>query len=86
MPLHPFILITDLVRPTLQHQTQRSPALSVEEQCLIALHFYMWSFYQVTGDKMGVRKATVSNVVKAMSVALDSLINPFVSFAKDSSD
>uniref|UniRef100_A0A672MIS7 DDE Tnp4 domain-containing protein n=1 Tax=Sinocyclocheilus grahami TaxID=75366 RepID=A0A672MIS7_SINGR len=51
--------IADLVRPTLQHQTQRSHALSVEEQCLITLHFY------------------------AMSVALGSLINQFVSFPKD---
>lgn len=76
--------IADLVRPTLQHQTQRSHALSVEEQCLIALRFYACgTFYQVIGDNMGVRKATVSNVVKAMSVALGSLINQFVSFPKD---
>ena len=32
---------------------------------------------------MGVRKSTVSNVVKAVSVALGSLINQFVSFRKD---
>lgn len=71
--------IADLVRPTLQHQTQRSHALSVE-----ALRFYTCgTFYQVIGDNMGVRKATVSNVVKAMSVALGSLINQFVSFPKD---
>uniref|UniRef100_A0A671PLS5 Putative nuclease HARBI1 n=1 Tax=Sinocyclocheilus anshuiensis TaxID=1608454 RepID=A0A671PLS5_9TELE len=76
--------IADLVRPTLQHQTQRSHALSVEEQCLITLCFYACgTFYQVIGDNMGVRKATVSNVVKAMSVALGSLINQFVSFPKD---
>ncbi|KAK9980270.1 hypothetical protein ABG768_013646 [Culter alburnus] len=76
--------IADLVRPTLQHQTQRSHALSVEEQCFIALHFYACgTFYQVIGDNMGVRKSTVSNVVKAMSVALGSLINQFVSFPKD---
>uniref|UniRef100_A0A672NAP9 Putative nuclease HARBI1 n=1 Tax=Sinocyclocheilus grahami TaxID=75366 RepID=A0A672NAP9_SINGR len=76
--------IADLVRPTLQHQTKRSHALSVEEQCLIALRFYACgTFYQVIGDNMGVRKATVSNVVKAMSVALGSLINQFVSFPKD---
>uniref|UniRef100_A0A3B3S7Y3 Putative nuclease HARBI1 n=1 Tax=Paramormyrops kingsleyae TaxID=1676925 RepID=A0A3B3S7Y3_9TELE len=67
-----------------QHQTQRSHALSVEEQCLIALRFYACgTFYQVIGDNMGVRKTTVSNVVKAMSVALGSLINQFVYFPKD---
>ncbi|KAL0153038.1 hypothetical protein M9458_051637 [Cirrhinus mrigala] len=76
--------IADLVRPALQHQTQRSHALSVEEQCLIALRFYACgTFYQVIGDNMGVRKTTVSNVVKAMSVALGSLINQFVYFPKD---
>ncbi|ROI81792.1 Protein ANTAGONIST OF LIKE HETEROCHROMATIN PROTEIN 1 [Anabarilius grahami] len=76
--------IADLVRPTLQHQTQRSHALSVEEQCLIALCFYACgTFFQVIGDNMGVRKATVSNVVTAMSVALGSLINQFVSIPKD---
>ncbi len=32
--------IADLVRPTLQCQTQRSHSLSVKEQCLIALRFY----------------------------------------------
>nr|XP_023668356.1 putative nuclease HARBI1 [Paramormyrops kingsleyae] len=76
--------IADLVRPTLQHQNQRSHVLSVEEQCLIALRFYACgTFYQVIGDNMGVRKTTVSNVVKAMSVALGSLINQFVYFPKD---
>ncbi|KAM4531402.1 putative nuclease HARBI1 [Odontesthes bonariensis] len=76
--------IADLVRPTLQHKTQRSHALSVEEQCLIALRFYACgTFYQVIGDNMGVDKSTVSNVVKVVSVALGSLINQFVSFPKD---
>uniref|UniRef100_A0A672LWG1 Putative nuclease HARBI1 n=1 Tax=Sinocyclocheilus grahami TaxID=75366 RepID=A0A672LWG1_SINGR len=65
--------IADLVRPTLQHQTQRSHALSVEEQCLIALRFYACgTFYQVIGDNMGVRKATVSNVVKAIQLRLST--------------
>ncbi|KAI2642376.1 hypothetical protein H4Q32_025445 [Labeo rohita] len=74
--------IAGLVRPTLQHQTQRSHALSVEEQCLIDLRFYACgTFYQVIGDNMGVRKTTVSNVVKTMS--LGSLINQFVYFPKD---
>ncbi|KAM4540107.1 putative nuclease HARBI1 [Odontesthes bonariensis] len=72
------------VRPTLQHKTQRSHALSVKEQCLIALHFYACgTFYQVIGDNMGVDKSTVSNMVKVVSVALGSGINQFVSFPKD---
>lgn len=76
--------IADLVRPTLQHQTQRSHALSVEKQCLISLCLYACgTFYQVIGDSVEVRKTTVSNLVKAMSVALGSLINQFVYFPKD---
>uniref|UniRef100_A0A8C4RKX6 Putative nuclease HARBI1 n=1 Tax=Erpetoichthys calabaricus TaxID=27687 RepID=A0A8C4RKX6_ERPCA len=76
--------IADLVRPKLQHKTKRSHALSVEEQCLIALRFYAsGTFYQVVGDNMGVDKSTVSNVVKAVSVELASLVNEFVSFPKD---
>lgn len=66
----------ELVRPTLQCQTQRSHALSVEEQCSIALCFYACrTFHQVIGDNMGMKKSTVSNVVKTVSVALGSLIN-----------
>uniref|UniRef100_A0A8C4X4H0 Putative nuclease HARBI1 n=1 Tax=Erpetoichthys calabaricus TaxID=27687 RepID=A0A8C4X4H0_ERPCA len=46
--------IADLVRPKLQHKTKRSHALSVEEQCLIALRFYAsGTFYQVVGDNIG---------------------------------
>ena len=63
---------------------QRSRALSVAEHRLIALRFYTYgTFHQVIGDNMGERKSTVSNVVKALSVALVSLINQFVSFLKD---
>uniref|UniRef100_A0A8C4S229 Putative nuclease HARBI1 n=1 Tax=Erpetoichthys calabaricus TaxID=27687 RepID=A0A8C4S229_ERPCA len=76
--------IAELVRPKLQHKTKRSHALSVEEQCLIALRFYAnGTFYQVVGDNIGVDKSTVSNVVKAVSVELASLVNEFVSFPKD---
>uniref|UniRef100_A0A8C4RFS1 DDE Tnp4 domain-containing protein n=1 Tax=Erpetoichthys calabaricus TaxID=27687 RepID=A0A8C4RFS1_ERPCA len=73
-----------LLKGFLQHKTKSSHALSVEEQCLIALRFYAsGTFYQVVGDNMGVDKSTVSNVVKAVSVELASLVNEFVSFPKD---
>uniref|UniRef100_A0A8C4SZ38 Putative nuclease HARBI1 n=1 Tax=Erpetoichthys calabaricus TaxID=27687 RepID=A0A8C4SZ38_ERPCA len=49
-----------------------------------ALRFYAsGTFYQVVGDNMGVDKSTVSNVVKAVSVELASLVNEFLSFPKD---
>uniref|UniRef100_A0A3B1KB30 DDE Tnp4 domain-containing protein n=1 Tax=Astyanax mexicanus TaxID=7994 RepID=A0A3B1KB30_ASTMX len=51
--------------------TRRSHSLSVEEQVLIALRFYAsGTFYQVVGDNVGVDKSTVSNVAKAVSIAL----------------
>ncbi|XP_070844131.1 putative nuclease HARBI1 [Chaetodon trifascialis] len=76
--------IADFVRPKLQRRTQRSHSLSVEEQVLIALCFYAsGTFYQVVGDNIGVDKSTVSDVVKAVSIALASLVNQFVSLPKD---
>ena len=45
------IKYADLIRPTLQHQTQRSHALSMKEQCLITLSFYAsGTFHQVIGE------------------------------------
>nr|XP_055023917.1 putative nuclease HARBI1 [Misgurnus anguillicaudatus]XP_055024930.1 putative nuclease HARBI1 [Misgurnus anguillicaudatus] len=41
------------------------------------------TFYQVVGDNIGVDKSTVSDVVKAVSIALASLVNQFVSFPND---
>ncbi|XP_056608251.1 putative nuclease HARBI1 [Triplophysa dalaica] len=76
--------IADLVRPKLQRRTRRSHSLSVEEQVLIALRFYAsGTFYQVVGDNIGVDKSTVSDVVKAVSIALAILVNQFVSLPKD---
>uniref|UniRef100_A0A8C7X4L8 DDE Tnp4 domain-containing protein n=1 Tax=Oryzias sinensis TaxID=183150 RepID=A0A8C7X4L8_9TELE len=60
------------------------PNLSVEQQVLIGLPFYASvTFYQVVGDNIGVDKSTVSDVVKAVSIALASLVNQFVSFPND---
>ena len=68
-------------------RTQRSHSLSVEEQVLIGLRFYAsGTFYQVVGDSIGVNKSTVSDVLKAVSIALASLVNQFVSFPKDCPD
>uniref|UniRef100_A0A3P9JC02 Putative nuclease HARBI1 n=1 Tax=Oryzias latipes TaxID=8090 RepID=A0A3P9JC02_ORYLA len=76
--------IADLVRPKLQRRTRRSHSLSVEQQVLIGLRFYAsGTFYQVVGDNIGVDKSTVSDVVKAVLIALASLVNQFVSFPND---
>ncbi|ROL50235.1 Protein ALP1-like [Anabarilius grahami] len=76
--------LVNLLRPKLQHRTQRSHGLSVEDQSLIALRFYACgTFYQVVGDYMGVVKSAVCDVVRDVSIALASLVNEFVSFPKD---
>uniref|UniRef100_A0A8C7XMM8 Putative nuclease HARBI1 n=1 Tax=Oryzias sinensis TaxID=183150 RepID=A0A8C7XMM8_9TELE len=76
--------IADLVRPKLQRRTRRSHSLSVEQQVLIGLRFNAsGTFYQVVGDNIGVDKSNVSDVVKAVSIALASLVNQFVSFPND---
>ncbi|XDV16252.1 hypothetical protein PO909_016048 [Leuciscus waleckii] len=76
--------LVNLLRPNLQHRTQRSHGLSVEDQILIALRFYACgTFYQVVGDYMGVVKSAVCDVVRDVSIALASLTNEFVSFPKD---
>uniref|UniRef100_A0A3B3HZE4 Putative nuclease HARBI1 n=1 Tax=Oryzias latipes TaxID=8090 RepID=A0A3B3HZE4_ORYLA len=76
--------IADLVRPKLQRRTRRSHSLSVEQQVFIDLRFYVsGTFYQVVGDNIGVDKSTVSDVVKAVSIALASLLNQLVSFPND---
>uniref|UniRef100_A0A665TUD3 DDE Tnp4 domain-containing protein n=1 Tax=Echeneis naucrates TaxID=173247 RepID=A0A665TUD3_ECHNA len=57
---------------------------SVVEQVLITLRFYAsGTICQIVGDNIGVDKSTVSDVVKAVSVALASLVNQSVSLPKD---
>ncbi|KAK2864907.1 hypothetical protein Q7C36_004061 [Tachysurus vachellii] len=58
--------------------------LSVEEQVLIGLRFCAsGTFYKVVDDNIGVDKSTVSDVVKAVSIALANLVNQSVSLPKD---
>lgn len=58
--------------------------MSVEEQGLIALCFCAsGTFYQIVGDNIRVDKSTVSDVVKAVSIALASLVDQYVSLSKD---
>ncbi|KAM8831637.1 LOW QUALITY PROTEIN: putative nuclease HARBI1 [Spinachia spinachia] len=77
--------LVNLLRPKLQHRTQRSHGLSVEDQIFIALRFYACgTFYQVVGDYyMGVVNSAVCNVVRDVSIVLASLVNEFVYFPKD---
>lgn len=58
--------------------------MPVEALVLIVLCFYAsGTYYQVVDDNIGVDKSTVGDVVKAVSIALASLVTQFVSLPKD---
>ena len=60
-------LIEDEVRPI----AKRNHSVSTEEQLVVALRFYAsGSFLQVIGDTHGYDKATVSRIVRRVSLAL----------------
>ena len=70
-------LIEDEVRP----MTQRNRAISTEEQLVIALRFFAsGSFLQVIGDTHGYDKATVSRIVRRVSLALANKHETWVKF------
>ena len=61
--------------------TTAAQNLTVEEQVLIALRIYTCgAFYQVITDGMGFHTTTMSEVVTAVSTALASLLELFVTF------
>ena len=60
-------LIEDEVRP----MTKRNHSVSTEEQLVVALRFFAsGSFLQVIGDTHGYDKATVSRIVRRVSLAI----------------
>lgn len=70
-------LIEDDIRPL----TNRNHAISAEEQLLVALRFYAsGSFLQVIGDTFGYDKATVSRIVRRVSLALAEKRDNFIKF------
>ena len=61
--------------------TQRNRAISTEEQLVIALRFFAsGSFLQVIGDTHGYDKATVSRIVRRVSLALANKHETWVKF------
>ena len=70
-------LIEDEVRPL----TRRNHAISTEQQLLIALRFFAsGSFRQVIGDTHGYDKATVSRIVRKVSLALANKHEQWIKF------
>ncbi len=70
-------LIDDEVRP----QTQRNHSILTEEQLVIALRFFAsGSFLQVIGDTHGYDKATVSRIVRRVSLAIANKHEQWIKF------
>jgi hypothetical protein len=70
-------LIDDEVRPS----TKRNHAISTEQQLLIALRFFAsGSFLQVIGDTNGYDKATVSRIVRKVSLAIANKHEQWIKF------
>ena len=70
-------LIEDEVRPL----TRGNHAISTEQQLLIALRFFAsGSFLQVIGDTHGYDKATVSRIVRKVSLALANKHEQWIQF------
>ena len=70
-------LIEDEVRPL----TRRNQAISTEQQLLIALRFFAsGSFLQVIGDTHGYDKASVSRIVRKVSLALANKHEQWIKF------
>ncbi|KAK0140196.1 putative nuclease HARBI1 [Merluccius polli] len=79
--------ICNILRPHLECATLRSHALTVEEQVLIALHFYAsGSFFEVIGDGLAVRMSAVGHVVHSVSSALTNLLGQFVKWPENEDD
>ncbi|XP_071118415.1 putative nuclease HARBI1 [Haliotis cracherodii] len=71
--------IANILREDLERPTQRSHALNVHQQLMIAFRFYAsGSFLQVIGDTMGVDKNTVSRVIVDVTDALVKRKNEFI--------
>lgn len=71
--------ITDLLFDKLNRKTNRSHAMSVKEQVMVALRYYAsGSFMQVVGDTVGRDKSTVSRTIEEVTDALCSIKNDFI--------
>uniref|UniRef100_A0A3Q1EBL3 Putative nuclease HARBI1 n=1 Tax=Acanthochromis polyacanthus TaxID=80966 RepID=A0A3Q1EBL3_9TELE len=79
--------LCSVLRPYLKRRTMRSHALTVEEQVLIALRFFVCdSFYEVIADGIAVTKATVEYVLHSVASALSSMLNTYVIFPESNSE
>ena len=73
--------IARLIEDEVRRLTRRNHAISTEQQLLIALRFFAsGSFLQVIGDTHGYDKATVSRIVRKVSLALANKHEQWIKF------
>lgn len=78
------INLCDLLCDDLERCTQRSGALSVTTQLLVALRYFATgSFQRVDGDLHGVSQSSVSRCVNAVAKALNRHASQFIKFPTD---
>ena len=76
--------VIDIVREDILNETNRSHALSVEQQTFAALRYYATgSFQLVTGDTLGLSQSSVSRSIQRVSMALANCAGQFIIFPTD---
>lgn len=76
--------VIDIVREDILNETNRSHALSVEQQTFAALRYYATgSFQLVTGDTLGLSQSSVSRSIQKVSTALANRAGQYIQFPTD---
>ncbi|XP_064645965.1 putative nuclease HARBI1 [Lineus longissimus] len=76
-----FRYVLELIRPQIEHPTNRSRALLPLEQLAVALRFYAFGSFQIEfGDSSGVSQATCCRVVRRVSEAICARKDHFIRF------
>ncbi|CAG2216264.1 HARBI1 [Mytilus edulis] len=73
--------VIDMVRDDIVHETQRSYALTPEQQTFAAIRYYATgSFQTVVGDIMGISQPSMSRIVQRVSSALCRHAGQYIRF------
>ncbi|VDI26839.1 Hypothetical predicted protein [Mytilus galloprovincialis] len=73
--------VIDMVRDDIVHETQRSYALTPEQQTFAAIRYYATgSFQTVVGDTMGISQPSMSRIVQRVSSALCRHAGQYIRF------
>ncbi|CAC5359119.1 HARBI1 [Mytilus coruscus] len=74
--------VIDMVRDDIVYETQRSHALTPEQQTFAAIRYYATgSFQTVVGDIMGISQPSISRIVQRVSSALCRHAGQYIRFS-----